>query len=63
MDEMRNREGKEEEYRKSKIRMMEYDKNKKMPNKVKVIPYRPGVAQRVSRGIALLFHDRGTRRG
>jgi hypothetical protein len=24
--------------------------------------YRPGVAQRVSRGIALLFHDRGTRR-
>jgi len=25
--------------------------------------YRPSVAQRVSRGIALLFHDRGTRRG
>jgi hypothetical protein len=25
--------------------------------------YRPGVAQRGSRGIALLFHDRGTRRG
>jgi len=25
--------------------------------------YRPGVAQRVDRGIALLFHDRGTRRG
>ena len=25
--------------------------------------YRPGVAQRVGRGIALLFHDRGTRRG
>ena len=25
--------------------------------------YRPGVAQRVVRGIALLFHDRGTRRG
>ena len=24
--------------------------------------YRPGVAQRVGRGIALLFHDRGTRR-
>jgi len=23
----------------------------------------PGVAQRVGRGIALLFHDRGTRRG
>ena len=23
--------------------------------------YRPGVAQRVSRGIALLYHDRGTR--
>ena len=25
--------------------------------------YRPGVAQRVGRGITLLFHDRGTRRG
>jgi len=25
--------------------------------------YRPGVAQRVGRGIALLFHVRGTRRG
>ena len=25
--------------------------------------YRPGVAQRVGRGIALLFHDRGNRRG
>jgi len=23
----------------------------------------PGVAQRVGRGIALLYHDRGTRRG
>ena len=25
--------------------------------------YRPGAAQRVGKGIALLFHDRGTRRG
>ena len=31
-------------------------------NKVKWSRYRPGVAQRVGRGIALLFHDRGTRR-
>jgi hypothetical protein len=31
--------------------------------KVKWSYYRPGVAQRVGRGIALLFHDRGTRRG
>jgi len=31
--------------------------------KVKVIRYRPVVAQRVGKGIALLFHDRGTRRG
>ena len=31
--------------------------------KGKVIRYRPGVAQRVCRDIALLFHDRGTRRG
>jgi len=29
--------------------------------KVKFSSYRPGVAQRVGRGIALLFHDRGTR--
>ena len=31
--------------------------------KVKFSRYRPGVAQRVGRAIALLFHDRGTRRG
>jgi hypothetical protein len=31
--------------------------------KVKCSRYRPGLAQRVGRGIALLFHDRGTRRG
>ena len=31
--------------------------------KVKCSRDRPGVAQRVGRGIALLFHDRGTRRG
>jgi len=31
--------------------------------KVKWSRYRPRVAQRVGRGIALLFHDRGTRRG
>ena len=31
--------------------------------KVKWSRYWPGVAQRVGRGIALLFHDRGTRRG
>jgi len=35
-------------------------------NKVKNVKcsrYRSGVAQRVGRGIDLLFHDRGTRRG
>jgi len=31
--------------------------------KVKWSRYRPGVSQTVGRGIALLFHDRGTRRG
>ena len=31
--------------------------------KVKWSRYRPGVAQRVGTGIALLFHDRGTRKG
>jgi len=30
--------------------------------KVKLSCYKPGVAQRVGRGIALLFHDCGTRR-
>ena len=30
---------------------------------VKCSRYSPGVAQRVGTGIALLFHDRGTRRG
>jgi len=35
----------------------------KMWVKVKASRYRPGVTQRVGRGIALLFHDRGTRRG
>ena len=34
-----------------------------MSKKVKWPRYKPGVAQRVGRGIALLFHDRGTRRG
>ena len=36
-------------------------KNKKKV-KVKWSRYRSGVAQRVGRGIAILFHDRGTRR-
>jgi hypothetical protein len=31
--------------------------------KVKFSRYRPGVVQRLGRGIALLFHDGGTRRG
>ena len=31
--------------------------------KVKWSRYSPGMAKRVGRGIALLFHDRGTRRG
>jgi len=31
--------------------------------KVKRSRYRPGVAQKLGRGIALLFHDYGTRRG
>ena len=36
---------------------------KRDKKKVKWSRYRPGVARRVGRGIALLFHDRGTRRG
>jgi len=39
--------------------LLNYDKGKK----VKWSRYRSGVAQTVGRGIALLFHDRGTRRG
>ena len=38
-------------------------KTKKEIKKVKSSRYRPGVAQRVGRGIALLFHDHGTRKG
>ena len=37
--------------------------NRDIKVKVKCSRYRPGVAQRVGRGIAVLFHDRGTRRG
>ena len=35
----------------------------KVKVKIKWSRYRPGIAQRVGRGIALLFHGRGTRRG
>ena len=38
-------------------------KSKSKKVKVKCSCYRPGVAQRRGRGIALLFHDHGTRRG
>jgi hypothetical protein len=34
-----------------------------MKGKGKFSRYQPGLAQRVGRRIALLFHDRGTRRG
>ena len=37
--------------------------NKFIGKKLKFPRYRPGVAQRVGRGIAILFRDRGTRRG
>ena len=39
-----------------------YD-NHTLSKKVKWSPYRTDVAQRVGRGIVLLFHDRGTGRG
>jgi len=39
------------------------ESNYKRRVKVKCSSYRPGVAQMVGRGIALLFHDRGTRTG
>jgi len=38
-------------------------KKKREGKKVKWSHYRPGVAQRVGRGIALPFHDCGTRKG
>ena len=37
--------------------------NQRVKVKVQWSRYRPGVAQKVGRGIGLLFHDRGTRRG
>jgi len=33
------------------------------PIKLKWSRYRPGVAQKLGRGVALLFHDLGTRKG
>ena len=48
------------------LQQIRYDINSLKTNgkvKVKWSRYRPDVAQRVGRGIALLFHDRGTRRG
>jgi len=44
-------------------RKVVYSVKVKVKVKVKWSHYRPGVAQRVGRGIALLFHDHGTRRG
>jgi len=34
-----------------------------LKKRIKCSRYRPGVVQRVGRGIAVLFHDRGTKRG
>ena len=42
---------------------MEKQNTKNIKVKVKCSRYRPGVAPSVGRGIALLFHDRSTRRG
>ena len=41
----------------------EEKQKKKRKRKEKCSCYRAGVTQRVGRGIALLFHDSGTRRG
>jgi len=46
-----------------RITGLEYSDLFKSKVKVKWSRYRPGVAQGVGTGIALLFHDRGTRRG
>ena len=43
--------------------MLRSSKKHLLEVKVKFSLYRPGVAQRVGRGIALLFQDHGTRRG
>ena len=42
---------------------IEREREREREREVKCSRYRPGVAHRVGRGIALLFHDRGTRRG
>jgi len=44
-------------------RMFKANETWKVKVKVKWSRYRPGLTQRVGRGIALLFHDRDTRRG
>ena len=48
--------------KKIKKGLVSWSLSNKVRVKVKWSRYRPGVAQRVGRGIALLFHDRGTRR-
>jgi len=45
-----------------KLGCSKYVEDTIVESKVKWSRYRHGVAQRVGRGVALLFHDRGTRR-
>jgi hypothetical protein len=47
----------------SEVNFCRTERTSNMEVKVKCSRYRPGVTQRVGRGIALLFHDHGTRRG
>jgi len=55
--------GKSRQYRNTIVCVSCTERTFVVSSKVKWSRYRPGVAQRVGRGIALLFHDRGTRRG
>ena len=48
---------------KEKEKKRKKKKKKEKKKRLKFSRYKPGVAQRVGRRIALLFHDHGTRRG
>ena len=58
-----NESGKVGTVTETKKRRVKERVKRKIRGKVKFSRYRPGLAQMVGRGIALLFHDCGTRRG
>jgi len=61
--ELLHADGRTDRHDEANSRFSQFCEKRLTIRKVKWSLYRPGVAQRVGRGIALLFHDRGTRTG